>query len=80
MQGSTERKRETVKKNVQGWTVIIYHVISSVTEKDRAPLARQATPAPAPTSSSADVLSNWNPRMRLLFCTYHKKAEDNFSG
>ena len=22
---------------------------------------------------------NWNPMMRLLFCTYHKKAEDKFS-
>lgn len=23
--------------------------------------------------------SNWNPKTRLLFCTYHKKAEDNFT-
>lgn len=80
VQGSTERERETVKKKVQGWAVIIYHGIFSVTEKDGAQLAHQAVPAPARTSSSADVPGNWNPMMRLLFCTYHKKAEDNFSG
>ena len=73
------RERQTVKKKVQGWTVIIYHVISSVTGKDGAPLARQAIQAPAHTSGSADMPGNWNPMMRLLFCTYHKKAEDKFS-
>ena len=79
MQGSTKRERQTVKKKVQGWTVIIYHVISSVIGKDGAPLARQAIQAPAHTSGSADMPGNWNPMMRLLFCTYHKKAEDKFS-
>lgn len=78
VQGSTERETDSEKKGPRmDCNHLSCYFLSD--RKRRAPLARQAIQAPARTSGSADVPGSWNPMMRLLFCTYHKKAEDNFS-